>query len=271
MKLLITIALLTLPALVWAEEEEEGCGEEGCSEQEASKPEPMPPPDPAQLLADLEAAVEAKDAAKIGALLPGITEVGRTSKAEAEIDGFASLLLKGLALAKDADDHDLQRKVIDCLGELRSKKSAGALKRLAFAKKTKDEKEEELKARAILAVSTLRDVGLSDDIAEEMKDRSVVVAKAACEALRHYDTAKGSLRLKVAELVMKRLDAEYPAAGQSGKVSEEQRKRWNELSPAMLATMQAICRQPTIVEIENWREWWKENKKSPKAWKDGTP
>jgi len=271
MKRLFLLAFLLVPAPAWAEEEE-GCGEEGCGcGEEEAKPAPMPPPDAAKLLLDLTAAVGGEDRAKIGALLPGIAEVGKTSKVETEIDALAAELVKGLGVAKDAGDHDLHRKVVDCLADLRSKKSAGALKKLAFAKKPKDEKEEELKARAILALAALRDPGLSDDIAEEMKDRSVVVAKAASEALRQYATAKGNLRQKIAELLMKRLDAEYPAAGQSGKVSEDQRKRFNELSPVLVATMQAICRQTTIVEVENWREWWKENKKNPKAWKDDAP
>ena len=54
---------------------------------------------------------------------------------------------------------------------------------------------------------------------------------------------------------------------QAGAKGEAQ-KRWEQLSPVIVQSMQSICRQPTINDIENWREWWKENKKDPRAWKD---
>jgi hypothetical protein len=67
---------------------------------------------------------------------------------------------------------------------------------------------------------------------------------------------------------MKRLDMEYPSSGGQGNksVSAEKQARWTEVSPAMVGSMKALCREATINDIDNWREWWKENKKKP--WKD---
>jgi hypothetical protein len=68
---------------------------------------------------------------------------------------------------------------------------------------------------------------------------------------------------------MKRMDAEHPnAAPGGGGVSAEAQERWNKLQSTVVATMQAVCRQATINDIENWHEWWRENRKNPKAWKD---
>ena len=36
----------------------------------------------------------------------------------------------------------------------------------------------------------------------------------------------------------------------------------------IVASMQAICHEDTINDIENWREWWKEYKRDAKYWKD---
>ncbi|NJN14242.1 MAG: hypothetical protein HC813_00850, partial [Planctomycetes bacterium] len=53
-----------------------------------------------------------------------------------------------------------------------------------------------------------------------------------------------------------------------GTVSAEQQERFNQLKSSIVASMQALCRQPTINDVENWREWWRENKKRRDAWKD---
>jgi len=265
MKLRLLLALLSLPFLASGEEEEEAPAPE---EEEAAAPEKPAPPadnrDATQLLKDLIEANAAKDPAKIAALLAPIANVGKTSKAEAEVDALAVELAKSLQLK----DLDLQKKVLETFAELRSKKAAGALKRIAFDKKVEGEKEEEVKAKALVAIGTLRDPGNIEAIVDAAKDRSVIVAKGAYEALKSYATAKGAVRHDVAEHLMKRLDAEYPAAPDGKKVGEEARKRWAEVSPLIVAALQAVCRQDTIVEIDNWREWWKENKKNPKAWKD---
>ena len=100
------------------------------------------------------------------------------------------------------------------------------------------------------------------------KHRSVAVAKAAYACFRHYGPAKGKGRKGIAEILMKRLSAEKPAAGQSGKVSAAQQERGEKLEKVIVASMQAICRQDTINDIENWREWWKENKRNREVWKD---
>ncbi|MGH7162475.1 MAG: HEAT repeat domain-containing protein [Planctomycetota bacterium] len=268
------LALLLLGWFALAQEEggkeegqEEEGGEEAAEEGEEGKPEAEKPPpapgDGAKLLTDLAAANEAKDPLKVAGLLPAIGEFGKTTKNAAEADALAEELVKSLAFKDD----DVKSKVVQTLGELRSKKAAGALKRI-IAKKTKDEREEELVAKAVLSLGMLADPANLKDFEDAAKNRSVPIAKAAYEALKRYGTAKGKVRKDVAEMLMKRLDAEYPSSGgQQGKsVGEEAQKRWTAVSGLIVASLQSVCRQTTITDVENWREWWKENKKKP--WKD---
>ena len=43
------------------------------------------------------------------------------------------------------------------------------------------------------------------------------------------------------------------------------------LGSMIVSAMQAVTRETTINDIENWRDWWKENKNSRKVWKDKKP
>ena len=73
---------------------------------------------------------------------------------------------------------------------------------------------------------------------------------------------------QVAELLMKRLDSEYPTASSGGNISAEAQERWGKLQEIIVKSLQAVCRETTIIDIENWREWWKDNKRNAKRWKD---
>jgi len=225
-------------------------------------------PDHARLLNDLTQANAAEDVLKIQSLLPAITEAAKTSKDAAVVDGLAKELLTSLKVAKG--NWGTMTKIVDALGELRSKVSAGHLKKLGTARNADTPEEEEFQGRALLALSMLRDqkyLGTFEDQSKNMK--SAIIAKAAYESFKSYGTAKGAVRKKVAEKLMKRLQAEKPAAGgQSGKISAAQQERWTALSPVIVAAMQAVCHEDTIVDVENWVEWWKENKGRSPAWKD---
>jgi hypothetical protein len=110
-----------------------------------------------------------------------------------------------------------------------------------------------------------------DPIGDQCKNRSLPVAKAAYEAFKHYGTAKGKTRKRCAEVLMKRLEAEKPSSGGQqggGSVSQEAQERWQQLANVIVSSMQAVCHEPTINDVENWREWWKENKRRAGAWKD---
>jgi hypothetical protein len=251
-------ALLLIGALAFAQDEAE------------DKPEEAPDaPDPVKLLADLTAANEAKDATKIGLLLKDIGEFGRSAKEAADVDPLAAELVKSLKACKG--NQGTLIRVLETLGELRSKEAASALKKIAFRKKAKSLEEEAYQATAILALCKLRDKKYINGLGDISRHKSTMVAKAAYEGFAEYGTCSGKIRKGIAELLMKRLDMEYPAAsrqGDGGKVSGEQKKRWDALSPVIIKTMQSICRQPTINDIENWREWWKEFKKDRRTWKD---
>ena len=258
---LVLLALLLCLAWVRAEEEQEPAGPDGSAEPSG--------PGGAQLLMELAAANKAKDFEKYGLLVKQISDYAPSAKDEAEIDGLAVELVSTLKIARK--EHALRLKVVDAMGLLRSKKGAGSLAKIAFKKKARDEKEEELQAHAILALSQMRDPKHVRRIGDMTKHKSTMVARAAYEGFVHYGPAKGKVRKEIAELLMKRLDAEYPTANQDGNVSGAQKVRWNALSPVIVKTMQSVCRENTIVDIENWREWWGENKRSRTVWKDKKP
>ena len=246
------IALLGIVGLLLAE------GEEGAA------------PDPGRLLSDLSVANASKDTLKIASLTGPIAEAGKTSKDQASLDALAAELHTSLKLCKG--NWGTLGKIVDAMGELHSKKTLSTLKRIAYKKKTKNADEENLQAKAIDAIAKLRDSRQIKPLGELTKNRTLAVAKAAYKAFRHYGTEKGRVRRNIAELLMKRIEMEYPSSGgqRSTNVSEEKQKRWGQVSPVIVASLQAICRQPTINDIDNWREWWRENKKNPRAWRDKT-
>lgn len=207
-----------------------------------------------------------KDSTEISGLCEDILTFAKSAKSAAEVDPVAAELVKSLKVAKG--NWGTLRKIVGALGELRSKVGAKALKRLAFQKKPKNENFAELQATALIAISLMRDPKLIEKIGDQMKSRSIPVAKAAMAAFKNYSPAPGKTRKKVAELIMKRMQAEKPSAGQGGGVSAEAQQRWQVVSPVIVETMQAICRQPTISDVDNWDEWWRENKKKKSAWKD---
>jgi hypothetical protein len=225
--------------------------------------------DPARLLNELTAANKAKDASKISSLLKGIAEVGSTSKDQKAVDALAKELGKSFKACKG--NWGTLREIADTLGELRSKNAISSLKRYAYQKKAKDENHESIQIRALLAMGKMADSRQIDAIGDQCKNRKVPIAKAAYEAFKHYATAKGKVRKRCAEILMKRLEAEYPSSGgqqSGGQVSQEAQERWQQLQQVIVASMQAVCREPTINDVENWREWWKENKRRSSAWKD---
>jgi len=244
----ITVVLLAVTALARAQDEKRA--------------------DPLKVLSDLMNANTAKDVGSIDMLMKSVIEVGQTSKSSEEVDPIAKELAKSFKLAKG--NLGVERKILRAMGELRSKKSLGTLKRWAFRKKAKSEQEQELQAEAVGAIAMLRDPRLVDKIGDVTKSRSVTVAKAAYVSFKQYEPSKGKVRKKIAELLMKRLSAEKPSQGSqgSGNISAEAKERWQKLERAIVESMQAICRQDTINDVENWREWWKENKKNARAWKD---
>ena len=223
-------------------------------------------PDPAKLLNDLTAANAAKDVGAITQLLKPITEVGKTSKEAGVVNGLAKELGGSFKVCKG--NWGTLKKIAEALGELRSKSGAKALKKYAFLKKAKNEDEEGLQAAAVLAIGKMADPKLIDRIGDTCKSKSVHVAKAGYQAFQGYGTAKGKVRKKCAELLMKRIDMEFPSNAPGKSVSAEAQERWQQLSSVIVASMQVICREPTINDVPNWREWWKENKGRSKSWKD---
>jgi len=224
--------------------------------------------DPARLLNELSAANKAKDAGKIDTLLKAIGEVGKSSKDQKTVDALAKEL--GLALKTCKGNWGTLRRIADTLGELQSKNTVKVLKRYAYQKKAKDENQESVQVHALLAVGKMADPKQIDSIGDQCKQRKLPVAKAAYEAFKHYGIASGKVRKRCAELLMKRLEAEYPSSGGQGggTVSKEAQERWQQLADVIVASMQSICREPTINDVDNWREWWKENKKRSQVWKD---
>jgi len=244
------------------EKAESGEEEEG----EKQQPPPVVPSDPKKILADLTLANAAKEILKIDAAAKDALVWAKGAKDEENVEAIATELVDSLKVAKG--NFGTLYVVAEALGELRTKDGAKALKRLAFQKKVKDAQEEKLQAIALVGIGKFGDAKDVSAFEEVSKSDSVVVAKAAYEALGLYGNAKAKVRKQAAELLMKRLDMEYPSSGgQGGKsVSAEKQARWGEVSPAMVGSMKALCREPTINDIDNWREWWKENKKKP--WKD---
>ncbi len=229
---------------------------------------PDPEADGARILNDLTAANAAKDSSKIDMLLREVLDYAKGGKREETIEEFAAQLEESYKVCKG--NWGTLRKIVEALGQLRSKKGARALKKIAFQREGQSKDEEEVQALAILAISLMNDPKLVDPIIEQTKAKSLVVAKAAYECLKNYAAAKGKVRRDIADELIKRLEAENPTAAQGGGVSAEQQERFNQLKATIVGSMQAICRQPTINDVENWREWWRENKKNSKAdaWKD---
>lgn len=225
--------------------------------------------DPARLLNELTMANKAKDPGKISSLLKGISEAGKTSKDKKVIDALAKELGKSLKVCKG--NWGTMRTIADTLGELRTKNAVHVLKRYAYQKKVKDENQESVQIQALLAIGKAADPRQIEPLSDQCRNRKLKVAKAAYEAFKHYGTASGKTRKRCAEVLMKRLEAEYPSSGGQqggGTVSQEAQERWQELANVIVASMQAVCREPTINDVDNWREWWKENKRRSSAWKD---
>ena len=236
------------------------------AQEDEAKEEGGERPDPMRTLAALNKANAEKDVTGIGLLLRDISEIGQTSKSAEEVDPLAAALVASLKIAKG--NLGTTKKILTALGELRSKTGAKALGRIAFKKKTKNPDEEDMQAAAVLAIAKMRDTKLIKKIADVTKHRRNHVAKSAYESFKEYGPSKARVRKNVAEILMKRLEAEYPSAGGqgSGNVSKEAQERWAQLQTPIVNSLQAVCRQDTINDIENWREWWKENKRG--KWKD---
>lgn len=281
-----SIALICLLGVAWAQEGEkppeqppagegappEGGGAEGGGDEEEEEGEKKPPPavvpsDPNKIVADLTLANAAKDVGRIDtAAKEALAWAKGGAKDEESADKIAVELSDSVKVAKG--NYGTLNVVVEALGDLRTKEGLKTLKKIGFQKKAKDAQEEKLQGIALVGVGKFGDPKDVAAFEEASKSDSVVVAKAAYEALGFYGPAKAKVRKQCAELLMKRLDMEYPSSGgQGGKsVSAEKQERWNEVSPVMVATMKSLCRESTINDIDNWREWWKENKKKP--WKD---
>ena len=257
--LLLTLVLALAPVLA----QERGGGREG------GGPPAGPTEDGAELILKLEVAMEGKgDIDLIDKLCNRIQDFAKTSKDQVQIDILATMLHKALK----KKDLLLKLKVLETLGELQSPKSTKVLKRYAFVK-VKKEDAVKLKAVAVAAIAKYRDPKNIANLGDAMKSRDLTTAKNAIRGMEGYRNAKGKHRKKVAELLMKRLAGERPSGGSqgSGNISAEQRERWNKLGPLIVSAMQAVTRETTITDIENWRDWWKENKNSRKVWKDKKP
>ena len=227
-------------------------------------------PDTAKLLNDLTAANAAKDVTQISALLPAITDAARRAKDVKLLDPLAKELVTSYKLAKG--NWGTMRKTLDALGELRSKKGLSLLKKVAFQKKAKNDDYLKLQIHAIAAIGKFGESKLIDPLIDQTKNRENKIAIAAYETFRHYGIAKGRTRKKVAEELMKRLEAENPYSTSSnsnaGPVGEEKKKRWTQIQKPVVTSLQAVCHEDTINDLDNWREWWKENKKSRTVWKN---
>lgn len=225
-------------------------------------------PNGAKLLNDLSAANKEKDSTMIGALLPKITELGKTAKDGKLLDPIAKELATSYKICKG--NWGTLRGIIDTLGALRSSKSESMLKKLAFTKDAKNDDQISIQVRALAALGGYGKKKYIDGIIEQSKQRETKVAVAAYEALSNYGISKGKVRKGVAENLMKRIEAEYPyATGSNAKnPGAAAIKRWNEVQKSIIAALQSVCREPTVADIDNWREWWKEYKKDAKIWRD---
>ncbi len=250
----------------------EGAPAEGEEEEPASKAPPPPPTDPKKLLGDLTLANAAKDTTGIDIAVKDALAWSKGAKDPELIEPMAIELATAIKHSKG--NWGTLTAIVEALGELRSKEGMKTLKKLAFKKEAKDESEEKLQAAAIVAFSKYADPKEIEPFGEMGQSKSVIIAKAAYQAFASYEPAKGKVRRQCAEILMKRLDAEYPSSaggqGGGGGTSKEKQERWADVSPAIVTSMKALCREATINDIDNWREWWKENKKNPRAnaWKD---
>ena len=227
-------------------------------------------PDAAKLLNDLSAANAAKDVTAISSLLKPITEMAQRAKDTKLLDPIAKELVTSYKVCKG--NWGTMRQILDTLGELRSKKGLSLLKKTAFQKSVKNDNYLKLQVRAIAAIGKFGEAKYIEPLIDESKKRETKLALAAYETFKNYGTAKGKTRKRVAEELMKRLEAENPyktsGNANAGPVGDEQIKRWGQISKPIVASLQAVCREDTINDLDNWREWWKENKKSRTAWKD---
>jgi hypothetical protein len=271
------ISLACLLGLAYAQETPPEGKEEKPPEGEQPAAEGEEPPskapsgpvvatDPKKLIGDLILANAAKEVTKIDLLAKEALAWAKGAKDEATVEMMAKELTESLKVAKG--NWGTLNTIVDALGELRSKEGAKALKRYAFKKEAKDEAEEKFQASAIKALGKLADPKEIGAFEDASKSSSKIIAKAAYEALGSYGPAKGKVRRQCAEILMKRLEMEYPASKDGKAASTEKQERWGEVSPVMVAAMKALTREATINDIDNWREWWKENKKSNKPWKD---
>jgi len=259
------IALTCLLGLAWAQEEG---GEPGPEEEQQGGIPPAAVEDPAKILSDLTLANAAKDLPRVDAAAKQALAWAKSAKDEDLIESMTKELADSLKVAKG--NWGTLYTIMEAIGELHHKAGAKILKKYATQKRVKLPEEEKLQAIAVIGLGRMADPRDINTLAEISKNDSTPVAKAAYQAFASYANAKGKVRKQCAETLMKRLDMEYPSSGgQGGKsVSAEKQERWKELSPAIVSSMQAICRQPTIPDIENWREWWRENKKNARAWRD---
>jgi len=258
--LLFLSAMTAVPALA---QDEPGPEAEPKAEAGAK-----PPPDGIKLLADLTKANADKDTGLLDLLLKSIRDLAESSKDQEVLDQIAAELTKSLKVAKG--NFGTQRSILEVMGVLRSKKCLSSLKKFAFRKKAKDVEAQALQACALLSIGKYRDPKMIGALEDETKNRNLPVANAAYEAFQEYGASPGKVRKQVAELLMKRLDSEYPSQGKqgSGGTSAEAQERWKKLQETIVKSLQAVCRETTIIDIENWREWWKENKRNAKIWKD---
>lgn len=271
------IFLACLLGVAYAQEEKppegEKPAEEGAAEEEEeikSTPPPEAPPEPMKIISDLTLANAVKDGGRIDMAARQALAWAKGAKDQALIDTMSKELAESIKAVKG--NWGTLNVIVDALGELRSKEGAKALKKVASKKDYKDESEEKFQANAIVNLGKFADPKEIGAFEELSKSDSKVIAKAAYQAFGSYGPAKGKVRRQVVEVLMKRIDMEYPSSGgQGGKsVSAEKQARWAEVSPAIVGSLKALCRENTINDVDNWREWWKENKKNPKseAWKD---
>ena len=137
----------------------------------------------------------------------------------------------------------------------------------------KDAKNDDFVSIQVHALHALSGYGKKkyiDGFIEQTKNREVKIAIAAYEALQQYGISSGKIRKGVAGELMKRIEGEYPyATGSNSKTpGAAAKKRWEDVQKPIIAALQSVCRETTIADIDNWREWWKEYKKDAKIWRD---
>ena len=223
----------------------------------AWKSEPAAP----ALLEAFKLANENKDAGRVAALL---ARVRVEDMSAAERDGLAQEL--GRSLAAFRKNLEIEREVVNTLGELRSKRALAPLKRFAFRRKPRSDRDVSLQVAALHALGKQRDPKLLGAFEKVLSNHNIDVAKAAYTGLGHYADAKARVRKRVAEILIKRLLLEYPGDGSGAWVSNEQWARWRSISSAIVSSLQSVSHEATINDPEDWRRWWKETKRKP--WRD---